>query len=180
MRSSRLEPDLSRVWEKQGMDSDLGKCFMRAAIKAQQVLLDLPAGSTNVGEWAKKEACWQAVSQLDLEMDAASRAWTTGRAEEKQRRTRTRLQGAQDDGISIRREVVELARSGYWHALSNWERASSHVFGREMNLLRCASTLQNALRIVSSKDWNKLLEIRRRCEEEGFRFPKFRIPTDQQ
>ena len=172
MRSSELELDMNRVWEKQGMDSGLGKCFKRAAIKAQQALLDLPAGSTNVGEWAKKEACWQTVSQLDLELDVASRAWTTERAEEKQRRTRTRLQGVQDDGIASQKEVVELARSGYWHALSNWERTSSHVFGREMSLLRCAATLQNAVRIVSSKDWKKLLEIRRRCEEDGFRFRK--------
>jgi len=172
VRAVNREPDLARVWEKQGIDESLGECFKRAAILVQTALLDLPAGSTNVGEWAKKEACWTKIAKLELELGESADAWSTEQHEAKQRQSEARRQGSQDDAISLQKQVVELAKSGYWKALYEWEHMDDQVLGPERNLLLRAATLQGAVRITFNKDLKKLLEIKKRCEDESFRHPK--------
>jgi hypothetical protein len=171
MRAAGRELDMARVWEKQEIAEGLSECIKRAATLVQRALLDLPAGSTNVGEWAKKDACWTTIAKLELKLGNPTDLWTIERNEAKQMRAETRRRSVQDDGISLQNQVVELAKRGYWKALSEWQRMDSHVVGAERNLLLRAGTLQSATRIMMDKDWKKLLEIKKRCEDGGFRFP---------
>jgi len=171
MRARNREPDLSRVWEKQATDESLDACFRRAAILVQEALLDTPAGSSNVGEWAKKESCWQRVSGLTLELGDALVDWSVDKAEHRVRSREGRQQGAQDDDIARQTEIVTLARRGYWQALNGWDRLGVHVFGPERILLQKAATPEGAARLATGKDGKRLLEIRKRCEDEGFRGP---------
>jgi AIPR protein len=172
IRASGREPDIARVWEKQGIDKALTDCFRRAAKLSQDALLELPAGSTNVGEWAKKESCWDTIAELSLDLGNSLASWTTERGEASKKRTEDRRNGLQDDGISAQKEIVDLAKNGYWIALYEWAQMGKHVPVSERPLLLRATTVLSAVRISSEKDWRKLLEIRARCEREGFRFRK--------
>jgi hypothetical protein len=169
IRGLRREPDMAGIWQKQAIDDAMRACFRRAAVAAQDALLELPQGSTNVGEWAKKEACWHRVSSLPLDVGDIKDSWTIERDEERHRVKENRQKGLQDDGIVMQQEVVALASKGYWKALCGWQALDKHVFGPERTLLEKASTVQGVTRIALEKDWKKLLEIRRRCEDEGFR-----------
>jgi hypothetical protein len=171
MRIEGREPDLVRVWEKQATDENLNECFRQSAILVQHELLETPAGSSNVGEWAKKEACWQRVSNLKLDIGDIRENWSVGRDEAKVRGREARQQGVQDDGIAQQTEIVALAYKGYWRALDEWDKVSKHVLGPERTLLRKASTPDGATKLAVGKDWKKLLDIKRRCEDEGFRGP---------
>src|SRR5665213_3294067 len=171
MRVDRREPDLARVWDKQATDGSLDESFKRSAVLVQDALLILPAGSSNVGEWAKKEACWEKISGLKLDLGDAKENWSVGKEVDNARSRDGRQQGAQDDGITRQTEIVSLARAGYWQALSEWGQLGKHVFGSEMTLLQKASTPSRATKLAMDKDWKKLLDIKRRCEEEGFRGP---------
>jgi hypothetical protein len=171
MRAEGREPDLSRVWEKQATDERADECYARAAILVQDALLDTPAGSSNVGEWAKKEACWQRVSGLTLELGDALADWSVDKAEHRVRGREARHQGAQDDGIARQTEIVTLARNGYWQALNGWDQLGRHVFGPERTLLQKAATPQGVSMLAMGKDAQRLLEIKKRCEDEGFRGP---------
>jgi hypothetical protein len=172
VRTEGLEIDLARVWEKQGIDDELRTCFVSAAKLAQKSLLELPAGSTNVGEWAKKEACWEKIASLRLDLGDAVDHWTSTRDEARQKRTESRRQGSQDDGISLQNEIVRLTNSGYWEALCEWKHVDQIVHGPEKAVLQRATTLQSVVRITSERDWRKLLDIKMRCESEGFRASK--------
>jgi hypothetical protein len=44
--------------------------------------------------------------------------------------------------------------------------------GPERDLLMKAVTVQSALRIALDKDWRRLIDLKRRCEGEGFRFAR--------
>lgn len=171
MRSQERELDLAKVWSIQASDVSLDTCFRRAATLAQDALLDTPAGSSNVGEWAKKEACWKRISELELAVDDVLERWTVDVGEGRARARVARQQGVQDDGIGRQAEVVRLAGNGYWQALNNWARLAVHVVGPERTLLQKASTLKGATRISLDRDLRKLLEIKKRCEDEGFRGP---------
>jgi len=171
MRSQGREPNLAMAWDKQATDTSLDRCYKRAAIIVQDALLATPAGSSNVGEWAKKDACWKGVSEQELDLGDAFERWSVDKDEDKLRGRDARQQGAQDDGIARQAEVVRLAQSGYWRALVDWGQVGRYAFGSEITLLQKASTVVGATRIALDKDLKRLLEIRKRCEDEGFRGP---------
>ena len=172
IRESGCEPHIMRAWERQASDSELDACFQRAAVVAQKALLEVPVGSSNVGEWAKTEACWTKVSSLNLNLGGATENWAKPRDEAKRERIEERRKGAQDDAILLQKEIIALAKSGYWKALYEWDPGSLHVMGPERDLLMKAVTVQSALRIALDKDWRRLIDLKRRCEGEGFRFAR--------
>lgn len=172
VRASGREPDLSKVWDRQGIDEGLEDVFKRAAIAAQKALLDLPTGSTNVGEWAKKEDCWTTVSKQAFRLGAAIEPWVVDRDENRGRRVEEKKKGATDDGISIQKQVLELSASGYWLALLEWSQLSKYVSPPERQLISKASNVQGLMKIGIESDWRRLLKIRQNCESEGFRFSK--------
>lgn len=169
VRQARREPDLARIWERQEVDASMLTAFKRAAVLAQRALLELPEGSSNVGEWAKKEACWTKVSAIAFQLDAGAREWSVDREAAQVEKKGARQQGAQDDGISLQQQVVLRATNGYWQALAEWEGIHSQVFGPDLELLRRAASPVTALKIVSERDWRKLRDMARNCELEGFR-----------
>lgn len=171
IRVAGNEPDLARVWEKQATDISLDECYKRSAILVQDALLELPPGSSNVGEWAKKEACWQRVSELKLDLRDTLEKWSVDKDEDRSRHRDARQRGAQDDQIARQTEIVALASKDYWRALNEWDQLGKYVFGSEKTLLQRASTRDGATGLATGKDWKKLLDIKRRCEKEGFRGP---------
>ncbi|QWT20145.1 AIPR family protein [Bacillus sp. NP157] len=164
------EVSLLDAWDRQAIDSDLENAFLRAAVLVQDAILDLPVGSSNVGEWTKREACWLKVSEKNLSVPKILERWSRSREERRQQKVEERKRGIQDDGISAQAQVVAYAKSGYWAALAEWPRLAEGVFGPELELLSRAVTPQSVLRIQSQRDWVRLLEISRRCEADGFRF----------
>jgi hypothetical protein len=168
-RKRGREVDLPGIWQRQGTDENLRDTFRCAAILVQDALLDLPQGSTNVGEWAKKEACWHRVSSLPLDLGSGFRSWSIEKSEDRQRAREGRQQGSQDVGISLQQQVYDLAARGYWKSLCEWQALNNHVFGPDKALLEKAATVQGVSRIALERDWRKLLELKARCEDEGFR-----------
>lgn len=169
VRHARREVDLARIWERQELDASMLNAFKRAAILAQRALLELPEGSSNVGEWAKKEACWTKVSAIAFQLDASAKEWSVDREVADSEKKGARRQGVLDDGISLQQAIVLKATNGYWQALAEWESIHTHVFGPDLDLLRRAAAPATALKIVTERDWNKLRDLARRCELEGFR-----------
>lgn len=170
-RRVEREPNLLRIWERQEVDAKLLQSFTRAAVMAQHALQELPTGSSNIGEWAKKEACWEKLSSSRFQLDSTALEWSVDVSEEKDRKRTDRASGARDDGIALQQDVLERSASGYWAALYEWPPLRLHVHGPDLSLLARATSTQMAGSIVSERDWKKLGGIRKECEDEGFRFP---------
>lgn len=168
-RSTGRELDLVQIWLQQGIDITLEKCIGELAISVQKAILSPPAGMTNVGEWTKKEACWDKVKQIAIPKLSGLDRWAASQESFKKIRSEGRKQGAQDDGIALQKEILELVRSGFWQAMLRWPKVSDLLPLTDRNLVSRASTLQGFVRINTEKDWRRLLEIKKICEEEGFR-----------
>ncbi|MBW8773871.1 MAG: hypothetical protein JF596_02020 [Stenotrophomonas sp.] len=138
---------------------------------AQRALQELPTGSSNIGEWAKREACWEKLSSSRFQLDSTALEWSVDLSEESLRRKSDRSNGSRDDGIARQQDVLERSASGYWAALYEWPHVRMHVHGPDLSLLAKATTVPTAGGISSERDWKKLQRIRIECEAEGFRFP---------
>lgn len=169
LRSSGHEFDLGKLWIHQGIDSSIENFIKGVAIAVQREILSPPQGMTNVGEWSKREACWERVKQISLPAIDRIGQWKVGREEFRKEKIAGRKQGIQDDGIDLQKTVLDLSANGYWMALLKWSKLSETITASDKNLLTRASTIQGFLKINIEKDWRKLLEIKKICEDEGFR-----------
>lgn len=170
LRRTGREPDLMKIWERQEADENLMRVFTRAAALAQKAILDPPVGSANVGEWSKKEECWEKVKAINFRLDASALLeWSIDKDESKSEVKQARQQGVQDDGISLQQQIWSKSENGYWQALLQWERVGEHVFGPELDLLRKAASPLTVAKLATERDWKRLRDIGERCESEGFR-----------
>ncbi len=56
--------DLNRIWKEQNISGDLEGWFAEVTEQVREYLLDAPASSSNVSDWAKKEVCWAGLKEL--------------------------------------------------------------------------------------------------------------------
>ncbi|MBW6440024.1 AIPR family protein [Actinoplanes hulinensis] len=57
--------DLDRIWREQDISPVLAEAITDLCILVQKVITSPPGNMTHVGEWAKKEDCWDAVRDID-------------------------------------------------------------------------------------------------------------------
>lgn len=167
-RRSGHEPDWNALWNAQAISSELEDAMKASAVLAQTVILTLPTGTTNVGEWAKKDACWERARDASQEPAPAS-TWLVSSAEARYQQTEARKQGKQDDVIALQRQVLALCESGYWADLSKWPGLHDIATDAQKALIVRASTVSSFMKIGLAKDWTRLSELARSCEEAGFK-----------
>ena len=147
LRLASKELDHMRIWQLQSVPSDLGAVLKDAAVAAQQAILSPPQGMTNIGEWTKKEGCWDAVRQMKISIpDEAD--WAVSRQEAKGAATDARRQGEHDDAISLQRRLLGMAENGYWRGLLKWPELAATLTESQRNLVSKASTVTGFMRIA--------------------------------
>lgn len=169
LRRVGSEFDLSLIWVRQGIDSHIESYIKNLAIAVQKEILSPPQGMTNVGEWSKKEGCWERVKQISVPYTLQIDQWIVSKDDYQKAKSDCKKLGVQDDGIALQKEALALTSSGYWLALLKWPKLAEFLSPAERSLVIKASTLQGFMKIGIERDWRKLLHIRQVCEDEGFR-----------
>lgn len=162
--------DLKKIWIQQGVPQNLFESLKELAQKVQFEILNPPVGTTNVGEWTKKENCWKKVSQISINWGTNLSDYLLDSNGQKQREKDSVKLGELDDSITIQTNALELVKSGYWGALYKWPSSKVTFTAFEMNLLSRASTVLGFMKINHEEDWRKLLSLKDKAESEGFRF----------
>lgn len=168
-RTKGCEIDLGGIWARQDTDSGLEGFIRELAIKVQALLLEPPAGMTNVGEWCKKDICWEKVRNSIEPPLGGIDNWLIEKEEFSRNQSDGRKRGKQDDGIVVQKQVLELVNSGYWQSLLEWPKIENILPPVDRSLVSRVCTLAGFMKVNTEKDWRRLIEIRNRCEEEGFR-----------
>lgn len=58
--------DLDKIWKLQSVPPELHDALEIAGAEAQAVITNPESGMRNMSEWAKKQACWEALSKCEL------------------------------------------------------------------------------------------------------------------
>lgn len=105
--------DLDTVWRKQVVPEALVHALLLAASAAQEVITHPVSGMRNMSEWAKQQACWNAVQSRAMDygtsFESCLTLLDTAKASERDERRKKR----EIDGISAQSEVVKLGRD-FW------------------------------------------------------------------
>jgi hypothetical protein len=169
VRKAGGEIDLEKIWNNQDAGPEIASRLEQLAPSVQASLLLPPPGVKNVGEWCKKDACWESVAALHLPWDSSVQKISIAKTVYKEKLADSKKMGHVDDGIELQKKLLELAVAGYWTALHAWSRRTNHLSPTDLNLVLKASTTQGFLKITLEKDWKKLMILKKSAEDEGFR-----------
>ena len=168
IRKAGFDLNTLNIWNLQSVPSDLSVYIKKSAELAQIAILSPPSGMTNIGEWTKKDACWEKAKLAGLAMPTDA-SWMVSREDARLSSADARKQGAQDDAIALQRQLLQMVQEGYWASLLRWPGLSAAISESQRSLVIKASTMQGFMRIATEKDWRRLQEVRDLCDEAGFR-----------
>ena len=62
--------NLNKIWKEQSLSKELEKEIVNISHLIHDVVTN-PPGGANIGEWCKKEKCWDAVKEIDYSVNQA-------------------------------------------------------------------------------------------------------------
>ncbi|MBB3291879.1 hypothetical protein FHT39_000518 [Mitsuaria sp. BK045] len=167
LRGAGEELDFASLWNAQSIPHDLEVLIRSVAIEAQQVILNPPLGMKNVGEWAKKEQCWDRARVRRFEVPSQA-SWLTSAEVNRRRAMDAKREGVRDQEIALQQMVLEKVQSGYWASLAKWPRLRDFATDQQLALVLKCATVTGFSRINTERDWKRLIETGRIAEDEGF------------
>ena len=161
--------NLNKIWLLQSIPDELNRFIESLAVRIQKEILTPPPGSTNVGEWTKKEDCWSRIQKLKVPWESSLETWGIAREDLRQRKRDDQKLGEMDNAFSAQKLIIELCTSGYWTTLNSWDEKKLLFTPSEKALLQKAKTLTGVMKISLERDWRKLIDMKTKAESDGFR-----------
>lgn len=167
VRESGRAIDFLQIWQKQTLPAAFAEELITIASTVNRLLLEPPPGTTsNVSEWAKQPACWNAVSSERIGLSTRLRPFLVDiRADVVVERDAGKKQALQD-GIHAQTYVVQKG-AAHWVKLREWNEVHRKLSPMEMGILDTACALPR--RIPSERQVPILIAAEKRALVEGFR-----------
>lgn len=157
--------DFKSIWNMQSLSPDLEEFLLDLAAQVCEVIIHPPVQGMHVGEWSKKETCWQKIRELPVSFPSGLETLLVGKEDRLENERENSLVGRENTKIDALSTVVSLGVA-YWRELGDWARECSPIYGKEADLVRLASRQGW---IPSDKQAAVLMSVRARLETEGFR-----------
>lgn len=136
--------DLDKVWLMQRVSLNLEKAFTVAAKAANEVITNPPPGIRNMGEWAKKQACWAELAKKTLVYEEDFWDNLIDPESERVRKTTAKRQSSLTSGIEAQSEVV-LQGADYWSQLLAFGNSIRKLTGKEQGILKSCTFLPDKI-----------------------------------
>lgn len=157
--------DFEGIWQKQELSAALTDMLAVLSKQVSDVLTQPPEGRRNVSEWAKLEACWQAVRNLPVRLSARMERELIDKEEQRRRERDSAGQQGIDNGIAAQSEVARLG-GAYWASLLEWGNRNGQLSETDAGVLRTAAAIPR--RLPSERQSLRLMEVQRKALSEGF------------
>jgi hypothetical protein len=157
-----------KIWEVQALPECLASQLLEIAERVNELLLNRPESATsNVSEWAKGEACWNAVRADKMQLhDGIEECLIDVEQNSELEKDAGRTDAIQED-IHAQTYVVEKGVD-HWKLLRDWNSANRKLTEKEVGVLDTACAIPH--RIPSEKQSHILIDAEKRAKLEGF-FP---------
>lgn len=157
--------DLAKVWDRQSVPGELVRQIELVSKAISDVLTSPDRLKENVTEWAKMQACWARVEQLDIPLIDELRKQLVSPEIEVTAQKVAKRQQVQDQSINVQMAVVALG-GPKWLKIRQWAERRQLLTPKESNLLSLAASIPNKLP-STDKQYTQIWEIRNRLMDEG-------------
>lgn len=158
--------DLTQIWRAQAVPANLEAALLVAAAEAQDVITTPPEGVRNMSEWAKKQACWKAMQERELDYGDSFQHILIDPED-----ARTEVAEVTDDenltkSVEAQARVFELG-APFWTEVKAWGRSWKLLSPSEYGVLDVCSRMP--ARLPTERQTAFALEVLARMEAAGFR-----------
>lgn len=160
--------DLDRIWKEQSLTPALENEIVKVSKFIQQMIVN-PPGGANVGEWCKREKCWDTIRkyehqlspELTAELISVARPTTTAVSPTNSINSVTEAERELID------EVVSVPLTT-WFALSRWAKETDNFQPWQRSLLFQVGTIVGRSQRPSYKQSNQALKAYKEALNKGF------------
>ncbi len=158
--------DFDSIWRQQSQQGvNLDKAVAIAAKKAHDILIDPHTGISNVTEWAKKQACWGRVQNLNIDWPDTFWKRLISKQEQKEIARTARREQRELNGIEAQTVVVSAGGS-FWNDALSWGEKQHLLTTKETEILRVCASIPS--KIPTEKQALKAIMILAKLNSEGY------------
>ena len=156
--------DFVAIWNAQCISEAMEKALAVVTKSVHDVLVDPPSGIRNITEWAKKQACWNRVQNLDIKWPKDFLDELISGEEQKGRKREGRKDQKVLDGIEAQTAVFN-AGGEFWQRVLEWGLERKLLSERDSGVLKAASLIPQ--KIPTEKQVILIIQTFSRLQEEG-------------
>ena len=153
------------VWNHQKVSEATQKALDVITEKVYMELTNPPAGITNVGQWAKKEGCWDTIQKLDIEIPQEFYEELLEKQEMDTEKKQAKKIQRIDNGVEAQKLVFEIAEKKKWCEIKQFGIENEMFSPLEIDLIDLACAIPN--KIPSEKQALIIVNALHNLEEIG-------------
>jgi hypothetical protein len=160
--------DLERIWAEQNLSDAVEDAIVGISHHVFRVLTS-PPGGANITEWAKREACWKRVRELDVELPAALESELISLDHRGKGKPVT---GIEAPDASEQKLIDEIAKvpAEKWLALSHWAKETDNLQGWQRGIAYTLGQRAKQGREPTRKQAVQAQSILEEADRLGFHF----------
>ena len=153
------------IWRRQALTPAMDDALITAAKSVHDVLIDPPAWTSNVTEWAKKQVCWKRVSDLDIAWPEPFLVDLISTDERKNAARGARREQRELNSVEMQIAVVNAGHA-FWADTLSWGNERELLTPTEVGVL---GLLANpAGKIPTERQVSRAVEALRKLQIEGY------------
>ena len=160
--------DLDRIWKEQALTPALQQEIAEVSRFVHDRIVN-PPGGANVGEWCKKEKCWEVIREVDHEISEALKAELI--SVERPGTTRvTPRSSILSDTAEEKKVIEEVAGipAVVWFALSRWAKETNNLASWQRGIVFSVGTIVGRGNKPSFKQANQAMKAYNEATKRGF------------
>ena len=157
--------DFQDIWRRQALPPAMGPALIVVAESVHDVLISPPPGISNVTEWAKKQACWNRVSELCI---AWPRPFLDDLISNDERRDAARSARREQRQLNSVEAQIAVVNAGpaFWAAALAWGQERSVLTPTDVGVLSVAAN--PAGRTLTERQAARAVEALSKMQAEGY------------
>lgn len=164
--------DLLGIWKNQRLSENLAATIAQISHLVQPVIANPPAGA-NIGEWSKKEKCWEVISALPFEISLKLKAeLVQGNGQVNDVVVHKPKTGVLDDLTDEEQTIIDKVcaiPSSVWFNLSSWAKNTDNFESWQRGILFSVGRIISAKKKPSIKQARQALAAYEKALQIGYK-----------
>lgn len=159
--------DLERIWKEQSLSMELESAITAISAIVRDVIIS-PPGGANVGEWCKKEKCWNIVKECEYVISCALQAELVEVVYDTPKSSPTNsIESLTEEDQKLIDETASVSPET-WFALSRWAKETNNFQPWLRSMLFSVGSLTGRGRKPSIKQSRYAMKALKEAKEKGF------------
>ena len=164
--------DLDRIWKEQALTQALEETIIDVSKAVREVIIN-PPGGANVGEWCKKEKCWDAVQGISvilsdqLVSELKDLSYSTPVLSKNEGSQSSSFNVVTDEEKAVIDQVLAISPKT-WYALSKWAKETNNFQGWQRSLLFQVGQIVARKKVPSYKQAVQAMKAFEEAVKKGF------------